>query len=147
MFSRDDFGRGPRFPLLWIIGPLVFGALLVTGLGILARSTQGFPNIELAEEIRIAGAAGDPLLAETTGELDWDRACVFPPSATEEQVDEVLGIAWGVIGGDPVGDGRTLVVLVRGDEVVTHFFLRPGLIDPARGDGDCRAADEESTRL
>jgi hypothetical protein len=147
MFSRDDFGRGPRFPLLWVFGPLVLGALLVTGLGILARSTQGFPNIELADDIRIAAAAGDPLLAEATVDLDWDRACVFPSSATKADVDDVLGFSWGVIGGDPSGNGRTLVVLVRDNEVVTHFFLRGGLIEPARGDGDCRAPDEESTRL
>lgn len=147
MFSRDDYGRGPRFPLLWVFVPFVLGALIVTGIGILARSTQGFPNIELADDIRMAAAAGDPLLAETTGDLDWDRACVFPPSATREDVDEVLGFEWGVIGGDPSGDGRTLVVLVRDDEVVTHFFLRAGLLDPAAGIGDCRAPDEESTRL
>lgn len=147
MFSRDDFGRGPRFPLLWVFGPFVLGALIVTGLGILARSTQGFPNIELAEEIRVAAAGGDPLLAEATGDLDWDRACIFPSSATEADVDEVLGFAWGVIGGDPSGDGRMLVVLVRDDEVVTHFFLAGGLLDRAEGTGDCRAPDEESTRL
>lgn len=147
MFSRDDFGRGPRFPLLWVFGPFVLGALLVTGVGILARSTQGFPNIELADDIRMAAAAGDPLLAETTGDLDWDRACVYPPSATKADVDEVLGFGWGVIGGDPSGDGRTLVVLVRDDEVVTHFFLRAGLLEGAQGTGDCRAPDEESTRL
>jgi hypothetical protein len=147
MFSSDDMGRGPSFPLLWVFGPLVLGALLVTGLGILARSTQGFPNVELAEEVRVAAAAGDPLLAEVTGDLDWDRVCVFPPSATEADVDELLGFAWGVIGGDPSPDGRTLVVLANGDEVVTHFFLRAGLIEPARGAGDCRTPDEESTRL
>jgi hypothetical protein len=147
MFSRDDIGRGPRFPLLWVFGPFVLGALLVTGIGILARSTQGFPNIELADEIRMAATAGDPLLAETTSDLDWDRACVFPPSATKSDVDEVLGFSWGVIGGDPSGDGRTLVVLVRDNEVVTHFFLRAGLLDRAEGTGDCRAPDEESTRL
>lgn len=147
MFSRDDFGRGPRFPLVWVFGPFVLGALLITGLGILARSTQGFPNIELADEIRIEAAAGDPLLAETTGDLDWERVCLFPPSASKADVDEVLGFGWGVIGGDPSGDGRTLVVLVRDDEVVTHFFLGPGLLDPAEGSGDCRERDAESTRL
>jgi hypothetical protein len=147
MFSRDDFGRGPRFPLLWVFGPFVLGALLVTGLGILIRGTQGFPNIELADDIRMAAAAGDPLLAETTGDLEWDRACIFPPSATKADVDDVLGFSWGVSGGDPSGDGRTLVVLVRADEVVTHFFLRAGVIEPARQDGDCRTPEDESTRL
>jgi hypothetical protein len=147
MFSSDDMGRGPSFPLLWVFGPLVLGALLVTGLGILARSTQGFPNVELAEEVRVAAAAGDPLLVEVTGDLDWDRVCVFPPSATKADVDEALGFAWGVIGGDPSPDGRTLVVLASGDEVVTHFFLRTGLMAPAQDAGDCRGPDEESTRL
>ena len=147
MFSRDDFGRGPRFPLLWVLGPFVLGALIVTGIGILARSTQGFPNIELADAIRIAAGEGDPLLAEATGDLDWDRACVFAPSATKADVDEVLGFSWGVIGGDPSGGGRSLVVLVRDDEVVTHFFLRAGMLDRPEGTGDCRAPDEESTRL
>ena len=147
MFSRGDIGRGPRLPLLWVFGPLVLGAILVTGLGILARSTQGFPNIELAEDVRIAAATGDPLLAEATGDLEWDRACIFPPSATRADVDELLGFSWGVIGGNPSPTGRTLVVLTRGDEVVTHFFLRDGLIEPARGHGDCRARDDEATRL
>jgi hypothetical protein len=147
MFSRDDFGRGPRFPLLWVFGPFVLGALLITGLGILARSTQGFPNIELAEEIRVAAAAGHPLLADATGDLEWDRACVFPPSATRADVDEVIGFGWGVIGGDPSGDRRTLVVLIRDHQVVTHFYLAAGVLDRPQGSGDCRAPDDESTRL
>ena len=147
MFSRDDLGRGPRFPLLWVFGPFLLGALIVTGIGMIARGTQGFPNIELAEEVRVAAAAGDPLLAEVTGDLDWDRVCLFPPDATKADVDELLGFSWGVIGGDPSPDGRTLIVLASGDEVVTHFFLRTGLMDPAQGAGDCRAPDEESTRL
>ena len=40
MFSSDDIGRGPRFPLLWLIGPLVLGGLVVTGLGILAAARR-----------------------------------------------------------------------------------------------------------
>lgn len=146
MFSRDDFGRGPRFPLFWIIGPLILGALIVTGIGIAARATQGFPNIELADDIRIAAAAGDPLLAEVT-DFEWDHVCVFPPTATEAEVDALLGFEWGVIGGDPSPDRRTLLVLVRDGEVVTHFFLARGIVPAAIGDGDCRGSDEESTRL
>ena len=145
MFSRDDFGRGPRFPLAWVFGPLLLGALLITGLGIAARATQGFPNIELADDIRIAAGSGDPLLAEVTP-FQWDRACIFPSTVDEEDVDAMLGFEWGVIGGDPNGD-RPLLVLVRGDEVVTHMFLGRGLLPPPATDGDCRSPDDESTRL
>jgi hypothetical protein len=145
MFTRDDYGRGRRFPLLWIFGPLLLGALLVTGLGIAARATQGFPNIELAEEIE-AAADGAPLLRDETG-FAWDRVCVFRQSASAEEVDEVLGFEWGVIGGDPLGDGRLLLVFVQDGEVVTHLFLRRGLLDPPDGEGDCRDPDDERTRL
>ena len=145
MFSRDDFGRGRRWPLLWIIGPLIFGALLVTGLGIAARATQGFPNIELADEIQRA-APGKPMLREET-DFAWDRVCVFRQSASAEEVDAMLGFEWGVVGGDPLGDGRLLLVFVQDDEVVTHFFLRAGVLDPPDGEGDCRDPDDERTRL
>jgi hypothetical protein len=145
VFSTDDYGRGWRFPLLWVLGPLVLGALLVTGLGIAARATQGFPNIELAEEVRIAARQGDPLLAEVTP-FGWDRVCVFAPQATTEDVDAALGFEWGVIGGDPTGD-RTLLVFVADDEVETHFFLERSLISAAEASGDCRGPEEESTRL
>jgi len=146
MFSRDDLGGGSRHPLVWVFGPLLLGALLITGFGILARATQGFPNIELAEDLRVAGTTDDPLLAEAT-DFEWDRVCVFPPSATRESVDALLGLGWDVIGGDPSGDGRPLLVFVRDDEVVTHLFLARGVIEPPEGEGDCRAPDEESTRL
>ena len=145
MFSRDDFGRGARFPLVWVFGPLVLGALLITGLGIAARATQGFPNIELADDIRIAAGSGDPLLAEVTP-FEWDRVCVFPSTVDEAEVDALLGFEWGVIGGDPTGD-RSLLVLVRDDEVVTHFFLARRMLPPLEAGGDCRAPEEESTRL
>jgi len=146
MFSRDDFGRGPRWPLLWVMGPLILGAVLITGLGIAARATQGFPNIELADDLRVAGAEGDPLLAEET-DFAWDRVCVFPPAATSDDVDELLGFEWGVIGGDPSPDGRLLLVLVDRDRVATHFYLAPGLVDAPTGRGDCRGPEDESTRL
>lgn len=145
MFSRDDYGRGTRFPLLWVFGPLVLGALLVTGLGIAARATQGFPNIELAEEVRVAAGQGDPLLAEVTP-FEWDRVCVFPSSVDAGDVDTLLGFEWGVIGGDPNGD-RDLVVFVRDGEVETHFFLERGLLTPPEASGDCREPSDESTRL
>lgn len=145
MFSRDDFGRGPRFPLLWVIGPLILGALLVTGLGLLVRGTQGFPDIELAERLEQAAVEGDPLLAEAT-DFDWDRVCVFPRDLPSETVDETLGFDWGVVGGDRIDD-RDLLVFVRDDEVVKHFYLRRGLVDRPAEDGDCRGPDEESTRL
>jgi hypothetical protein len=146
MFSRDDYGRGTRFPLLWVFGPLVLGALLVTGLGIAARATQGFPNIELAEEVRIAAGQDDPLLAAVTP-FDWDLVCVFPSSVDTADVDALLGFEWGVIGGDPNGD-RNLIVFVRDGEVETHFFLeRTLLAPPEAGGGDCREPSDESTRL
>ena len=145
MFTRDDYGRGPRLPLLWIFGPLVLGAILVTGLGIAARATQGFPNIELADEIQRA-APGKPMLREET-DFAWDRVCVFRQSASAEEVDAMLGFEWGVVGGDPLGDGRLLLVFVQDDEVVTHFFLQAGVLDPPDGEGDCRDPDDERTRL
>jgi hypothetical protein len=146
MFTRDDYGRGRRFPLLWVFGPLVLGALLITGLGIAARATQGFPNIELAEELESAAGVGSPMLADET-DFTWDRVCVFRQSASVEEVDETLGFEWGVIGGDPLGDGRLLLVFVQDDEVATHLYLRRGLLDPPDGEGDCRDADVERTRL
>lgn len=146
MFSRDDLGSGSRHPLVWILGPLVLGALLISGFGILARATQGFPNIELAEDLRVAATRDDPLLTDVT-DFEWDRVCVFPPSVTRESVDAELGFSWGVIGGDPNGDGRPLLVFVRDDEVVTHLFLSPRVLAPPEGEGDCRTPDEESTRL
>lgn len=145
MFSRDDFGRGPRFPLLWVFGPFVLGALLVTGIGIVVRGTQGFPDLELAERLEQAGAEGDPLLAEAT-DFDWDRVCVFSSSATKADVDEQLGFAWGVVGGDPYGD-RHLLVFVRDGAVVKHFYLRPNVLDDPAPPGDCRTPEDESTRL
>jgi hypothetical protein len=146
MFTRDDFGRGRRFPLLWIFGPLLLGALLVTGLGIAARATQGFPNIELAEEIELAAGAGAGTLREAT-DFAWDRVCVFRQGASNEEVDEVLGFGWGVARGDPLGDARLLLVFVRDGEVVTHLYLRAGMLDPPDGEGDCREPDDERTRL
>ncbi|HEX7172107.1 MAG TPA: hypothetical protein VF365_05800 [Candidatus Limnocylindria bacterium] len=145
MFSRDDYGRGPRFPLAWVFGPLVIGALLITVLGIAARATQGFPNIELADDIRLAAGSGDPLLADVTP-FEWDRVCVFPSSVSMDEVDDLLGFEWGVIGGDPNGD-RTLLVLVRDQAVVTHFFLARGMVAAPAAGGDCRSPDDESTRL
>jgi hypothetical protein len=145
VFSTDDYGRGWRFPLVWVFGPLVLGALLVTGLGIAARASQGFPNIELAEEVRLAARQDDPLLADVTP-FEWDRVCVFPPQASMDDVDDQLGFEWGVIGGDPSGD-RTLLVFVRDGEVETHFFLEPSLISDPEGSGDCRGPEDESTRL
>ena len=145
MFTRDDYGRGRRLPLLWIFGPLLLGALLVTGLGIAARATQGFPNIELAAEIEGA-AESAPMLRDEAG-FAWDRVCVFRQSASAEDVDDALGFEWGVIGGDPLGDGRLLLVFVRDGEVVTHLYLRAGLLDPPDGEGDCREPDDERTRL
>jgi hypothetical protein len=146
MFTRDDFGRGRRLPLLWVFGPLLIGALLVTGLGIAARATQGFPNIELADEIETMAAAGDPMLREVT-DFAWDRVCVFPQTVTADDVDATLGFAWGVIGGDPLGDGRLLLVFVADDEVVSHLYLRRGVIDAPSADGECRSPEEEATRL
>jgi hypothetical protein len=146
MFSRDDFDRGRRLELLWIIGPLVLGALIVTAIGIGARATQGFPNVELAEDVRLASIEGEPLLAEVT-DFAWDRACIFGPTVTADEVDAALGFEWGVIGGDPSGDRRNLVVLVRDDDVVTHFFVAPRVLSRGDGGDACLGPEDEQTRL
>jgi hypothetical protein len=146
MFSPNDFDRGPRLPLLWLWGPILLGAVLITALTLAVRATQGFPNIELADAIRQADAAGDPLLAEVAT-FDWDRVCVFPPEASMDDVDERLGIDWGVIGGDGMSDRRQLLVFANGDAVVTHVFVPGGTVDAPEGLGDCRGPDEASTRL
>jgi hypothetical protein len=113
--------------------------------GIAARAIQGFPNIELADDIRRAAGSGDPLLADVTP-FEWDRVCVFPSSVGMDEVNDLLGFEWGVIGGDPNGE-RTLLVLVRDQEVVTHFFLARRLIAAPEAEGDCRSPEDESTRL
>jgi hypothetical protein len=145
MFSRDDYGRGPRFPLLWVFGPFVLGALIVTAIGIVVRGTQGFPDLELAERLEQIGTDGDPLLAEAT-DFEWDRVCVFSKSATKADIDELLGFEWGVVGGDPYGE-RLLLVFVHDGRVVKHFYLRGFFIDRPVPPGDCRLPDDESTRL
>ena len=146
MFAPSDFDRGPRLPLLWLWGPMLLGALLITALTIGVRATQGFPNIELADAIRQADAGGTPMLAEVA-DFGWDRVCVFPPEASIDDVDARLGIDWGVIGGDGMSDPRQLLVFVDGDAVVTHVFVPSGTVDAPEGLGDCRGPDEESTRL
>ena len=145
MFSRDDFGRGTSHPLFWVFGPLVLGALLITGLGIAARATQGFPDIELADELRIIGEGGDPLLADVT-DFAWDRVCVFPPHVSKETVDGGLGFEWGVVGGGDLDD-RVLLVFLDGDRVVKHFYLVRGLLAEPDPSGDCRTPTDESTRI
>ena len=145
MFARDDVDRGWRWPLLWIVLPLLLGALIVTGLGILARASQGFPDIELADRLRIEAESGDPLLADVT-DFAWDRVCVFPPYLPSEAVDDTLGLEWGVVGGDTI-DTRLLLVFVRGDEVVRHLYLDRGIVREPAAEGDCRDPADEATRL
>jgi hypothetical protein len=145
MFSRDDLGSGGLHPLIWVFVPLVIGGLLVTGLGILARATQGFPDIELADDLQRLSASSDPLLADAT-DFAWDRVCVFPPYLPKEAVDEALGMEWGVVGGGDLDD-RNLLVFVDGERVVKHFYLRRGIVGPPPPDGDCRSPEDESTRL
>jgi hypothetical protein len=61
-------------------------------------------------------------------------------------VDDTLGIAWGVVGGDTI-DNRDLLVFVDDGEVVKHLYLRHGLVGRPEPRGDCRGPDDESTRL
>ena len=145
MFSPDDASRGWRWPLLWVFLPLILGALLVTGVGLAVRATQGFPDIELAERLEALASDGEPLLAEVT-DFAWDRVCIFPSKLPSEAVDETLGIDWGVVGGDRI-DNRWLFVFLRDDEVVKHFYMQRGLVDRPDEEGDCRTPDDESTRL
>ncbi len=145
MFSADDASRGWRWPLLWVFLPLILGGLLVTGVGVAVRATQGFPDIELAERLEEVARDGDPLLAEVT-DFAWDRVCIFPSKLASETVDETLGIDWGVVGGDRI-DNRWLFVFVRDDEVVKHFYMQRGLVGRPADDGDSRQPDDEATRL
>ena len=145
MFARDDVHRGWRLPLLWVFGPLILGALLITALGIGIRATQGFPDIELADELQNAASAGDPLLAEVTN-FAWDRVCVFPRNLPREAVDDTLGIDWGVVGGDTI-DNRDLLVFVHDGAVVKHLYLQRGVVGRPAAEGDCRTPEDETTRL
>ncbi len=145
MFSPDDASRGWRWPLVWVFLPLILGGLLVTGVGLAVRATQGFPDIELAERLEELASDGDPLLAEVT-DFAWDRVCIFPSKVASETVDDTLGIDWGVVGGDRI-DNRWLFVFLRGDEVVKHFYMQRGLVGRPADAGDCRRPDDEATRL
>jgi hypothetical protein len=145
MFARDDVHRGRSWPLLWVFLPLVVGALIVTGLAVLANASLGFPNTGLAEDLDAESRAGDPLLAEVTP-FTWDRVCVFGPRTTSDEVDELLGFDWGVVGGDRFTN-RLLLVFVREEEVVSHLYLRRNIVDTPPSTGDCRGPEDESTRL
>ena len=50
MFSRDDYGHGPRFPLLWVFGPFVLGALIVTAVGIVATVISSSGDCRLPDD-------------------------------------------------------------------------------------------------
>jgi hypothetical protein len=93
----------------------------------------------------VASTEGDPLLADATP-FEWDRVCVFPPYLSKEAVDETLGIEWGVVGGGDLDD-RVLLVFLEGNRVVKHFYLLRGIVDDPEPHGDCRAPDDEATRL
>jgi hypothetical protein len=145
MFSPDDASRGWRWPLLWVFLPLILGGLLVTGIGLAVRATQGFPDIELADELEQLADDSDPLLAEVT-DFAWDRVCVFRSNLPKEDVDSTLGLDWGVVGGDTI-DNRDLVVFVNDDAVVKHFYLAREVLRGPSGDAECHAPDDEATRL
>ena len=145
MFSRHDLGKGTAHPLVWVFGPLVLGALLITVLGVVARGTQGFPDIELAEQIEIASHEGDQMLAEVTT-FEWDLVCVAPPTMTKAEVDELIGREWSVVGGDAPGR-RVLLVFLDQGEVVRHFYVASATIARPPNDGDCRTPEDETTRL
>lgn len=145
MFARDDVHRGRRWPLLWVLGPLVLGALIVTLLAVIANASLGFPNTGLADTLDEEARTGDPLMAEVT-DFEWDRLCVFLPRTSSEEVDELLGFGWGVVGGDRF-ENRLLLVFVRDDEVVTHLYLRRNVVDAPPSSGACWGPEEEATRL
>lgn len=144
MFARDDAHRGRRWPLLWIFIPLIVGALVVTGLSVLAHASLGFPNTTLAEELD-AAAGRDVPMSELT-DFSWDRVCVVPPGASNDEVDELLGFEWGVVGGDRLAN-QVLLIFVLDDEVVTHLYLRRGVVAAPPATGDCRSPDDEATRV
>lgn len=142
MFSRDDLGRGTRWPLAWVFIPLIVGALLITAIGAGIQATMGFPDNDLAERIEAAGT-GSRLDQRT--EFEWDRVCVFPPDLPSEAVDEGLGMDWGRTGGHPLDD--LLLVFVRDGEVITHTFVDPRRLEPPPAEGDCRSPDDDGARI
>ena len=145
MFSRDDFDRGSRFPLAGVVIPLVVGALIITGITVGLRAAQGFPDIELAEEIRQA-SLGEPLLLADAIDLEWDHVCVFPPYLPQEAVDAKLDFEWGRSAGHST-DAYLLLVFVQDREVVSHAYVERGILNDPDPDGDCRTPDDARTRL
>ena len=145
MFSRDDFGRGSRFPLAGVVVPFVIGALIIAGITVGLRAAQGFPDIELAEEIRQA-SFGEPLLLADAIDLEWDRVCVFPPFLPHDAVDAKLGLEWGRSAGHST-DEYLLLVFVRDREVASHAYVERGILVDPDPNGDCRTPDDPRTRL
>ena len=145
MFSRDDFDRGSRFPLAGVVIPFVVGALIIAGITVGLRAAQGFPDIELAEEIRQA-SLGESLLLADAIDLEWDHVCVFPPYMPQEAVDAKLDFEWGRSAGHST-DGYLLLVFVQDREVVSHAYVERGILVDPDPDGDCRTPDDARTRL
>lgn len=147
MFARSDLDRYRRWPLAWIFGPLILGGLIVVAVSVVLRAPLGFPNDQLAGDIRAAGAnSGDATYLRQMTDERWDRVCIFPTGVSKQDVDDVLGFGWSKAGGYE-DDSRLLLVFVKGDEVVTHTYVETGLVAPPEGDGECRGPQDEATRI
>ena len=111
----DDFDRGPRLPLLWLCGPFLLGAVLITAPDRCRARHAGLPEHRAGRcdppaarcRRRSAPGRGDAT-------FDWDRVCVFPP-------DGLRWTTWTSASGSPGASSaatacpasRQLLVFVR----------------------------------
>lgn len=147
MFSVGDLDRYRRWSLAWVLGPLILGGVIVALAAVAFRAPLGFPNDQLAGDIRAAAARGpDASYLRQLTEDHWDSVCVFPPFVSKGAVDEKLGQGWSRAGGYP-DDTHLLLVFIRDDEVVTHTYVERRLLDDPADGGDCRDRHDERTRI
>ena len=147
MFSRTDFDRVRRLPLLWVWGPLLGGTLVVVAITVALRASEGFPDIELGAEIeRAAYERSSPTMLRDVTDFRWDRVCVIPSHASRDEVDATLGFDWGAAGG-PGYDDEVLLVFVREQEVQAHAFVPRAVLEPPPDGGDCAGPDDPRTAL